>query len=161
MMLLGCLFFADNLELHFLSHFLVEADCGGVNTDLLYRVLDLDELAVHNVAEFFKGISHLGCAYRTEHSAGGAGLGGNSEFYALDSRGCSLSLLENLGDLVGTLSLNKWILLSTNTYYNPRTHMITSASLTHSHNMIYLNPSRNKPGPLRPDRRRIRISIRV
>ncbi len=105
MMLLGCLFFADNLELHFLSHFLVEADCGGVNTDLLYRVLDLDELAVHNVAEFFKGISHLGCAYRTEHSAGGAGLGGNSEFYALDSRGCSLSLLENLGDLVGTLSL--------------------------------------------------------
>ena len=41
MMLLGCLFFADNLELHFLSHFLVEADCGGVNTDLLNRVLDL------------------------------------------------------------------------------------------------------------------------
>lgn len=56
---------------------------------------------------------------------------------------------------------NKRLILPTNTYLYPRTYMTTSSSLTYSYNMIYLNPSRNKPSPFRPNRRRIRTSFRI
>lgn len=56
---------------------------------------------------------------------------------------------------------NKRLILPTNTYLYTRTYMTTSPGLTYSYNMIYLNSSRNKPSPFRPNRRRIRISLRI
>jgi hypothetical protein len=64
----------------------VETDGGVVFAYFLYR-LNRDELAVDVVTEFLKCFSNLDAVDRAKDSAGGACLGANGEFYALQSCG--------------------------------------------------------------------------
>lgn len=97
--------FSHNFKFDIFSHFLMEFDSGGVNSDFFDGLFDVDDFAVYIMAEFLKSFSNLDCIHRAEYGAGGACLGADGEADSLEGCGGSFSVSFEFGNFVSALFL--------------------------------------------------------